>query len=164
MNKVGIPQNNTYSVDEKGRHGYQKKEVRSIVRWKEGLKSSKTPKQVKELIPFETDLALVQNIRFRKTRNHFQKKVQKDVQLNKSSDKTVTFANKTTNLYRLTKAEYNRMINDAITSKYKKASNNIKKQINIDGKQILKNKQVLNRLKINGENITFNSERLWRKF
>ena len=164
MNKVGIPQNNTYSVDEKGRHGYQKKEVRSIVRWKEGLKSSKTPKQVKELIPFETDLALVQNIRFRKTRNHFQKKVQKDVQLNKSSDKTVTFGNKTTKLYRLTKAEYSRMINDAITSKYKKASNNIKKQINIDGKQILKNKEVLNRLKINGENITFNSERLWRKF
>ena len=164
MNKVGIPQNNTYSVDEKGRHGYQKKEVRSIVRWKEGLKSSKTPKQVKELIPFETDLALVQNIRFRKTRNHFQKKVQKDVQLNKSSDKTATFGNKTTKLYRLTKAEYSRMINDAITSKYKKASNNIKKQINIDGKQILKNKEVLNRLKINGENITFNSERLWRKF
>ena len=56
------------------------------------------------------------------------------------------------------------MINDAITSKYKKASNNIKKQINIDGKQILKNKEVLNRLKINGENISFNSERLWRKF
>ena len=141
-----------------------KKETNGIKTEWYGLKSSKTPKQVKELIPFEIDLALVQNIRFRKTRNHFQKKVQKDIQLNKSSDKTVTFANKTTNLCRLTKAEYNRMINDAITSKYKKASNNIKKQINIDGKQILKNKEVLNRLKINGENISFNSERLWRKF
>ena len=41
MKKVGIPQNNTYSVDEKGRHGYQKKEVRSIVRWKEGNKRYK---------------------------------------------------------------------------------------------------------------------------
>ena len=43
-----------------------------------GLKSSKAPKQVKEPIPFENDLiALVQSIRFRKTRNHFQKKIKK---------------------------------------------------------------------------------------
>ena len=70
------------------------------------LKSSKTPKQVKELIPFENDfIALAQNIRFRKTRNHFQKKIKKDIQLIKSSDKTATFADKTANLYRLTKAE-----------------------------------------------------------
>ena len=47
------------------------------------------------------------------------------------------------------------MIKNAITSKYKKASNNIKKQINIYGKQILKNKEVLNRLQINGENNYF---------
>ena len=47
------------------------------------------------------------------------------------------------------------MINNAITSKYKKASNNIKKQINIDGKQILRNREVLNRLETNGENNSF---------
>ena len=47
------------------------------------------------------------------------------------------------------------MINNAITSKYKKASKNIKKQINIDGKQILKNREVLNRLEINDENNNF---------
>ena len=47
------------------------------------------------------------------------------------------------------------MINNVINSKYNKASNNIKKQINTDGKQILKNKEVLNRLEINGENNSF---------
>ena len=47
------------------------------------------------------------------------------------------------------------MINNAITSKYKKARNDIKKQINIDGKQILKNETILNRLEINGENNSF---------
>ena len=47
------------------------------------------------------------------------------------------------------------MINNAITSKYKKTSNNIKKQINIDGKKILRNREVLNRLEINGENNSF---------
>ena len=47
------------------------------------------------------------------------------------------------------------MINNAITSKYKTNSNNIKKQINIDGKKILRNREVLNRLEINGKNNTF---------
>ena len=61
--------------------------------------------EVKKLIIFENDLiALVQNIRVRNIRNNFQKKTKKDIQLIKSSDKTVTFADKTTNLYRLTNA------------------------------------------------------------
>ena len=48
------------------------------------------------------------------------------------------------------------MINNAMISKYKKASNNIKKtQINIGGKQILKSREVLNRLEINDENNSF---------
>ena len=45
--------------------------------------------------------------------------------------------------------------NNTITSKYKKANGSIKKQINNDGKRILKNKEVLNRLGINGENNNF---------
>ena len=47
------------------------------------------------------------------------------------------------------------MINNAITSKYKTNSKNIKKQINTDGKKILRNREVLNRLEINGENNSF---------
>ena len=59
-----------------------KKETNVIKTERYGLKSSKTLKQVKDSIPFENDLiALVQNIRFRKTRNHFQKKIPKDIQL-----------------------------------------------------------------------------------
>ena len=49
------------------------------------------------------------------------------------------------------------MIKNTITSKYKKASNYIKKQINIDGKQILKKKngEVLKQLQTNGESNSF---------
>ena len=168
MKNIGIPQNKTYLLQliEKIEMVIKRKRWKVLCNGKKetnviktewyGLKSSKTPKQVKELTPFENDLiGLVQKIRFRKTRNYCQKKIQKDIQLIKSSDKTVTFADKTTNLYRLTKAEYDHMINNPITSKYKKASNNIKKQINIDGKKILKNREVLNRLEINGEKNSF---------
>ena len=106
---------------------HDKRETNGIKTEWNGLKSSKTPKQVKELIPFENDFtALVQCIRFRKTRNHFEEKIQKDIHSIRSSDRTVTFVDKTTNLYRLTKTECDHMINNAITSKYKKASCNIK--------------------------------------
>ena len=47
------------------------------------------------------------------------------------------------------------MINNAITSKYKKTRMNIKKQINIDGKRILKSKELLNQMEKNGENNSF---------
>ena len=48
------------------------------------------------------------------------------------------------------------MINNAMISKSKKASNNIKKnQINIDEKQILNSREVLNRLERNDENSSF---------
>ena len=51
------------------------------------------------------------------------------------------------------------MINNAITSKYKKTRMNIKKQINIDGKRILKSKELLNQKEKNGENKFYSSER-----
>ena len=88
-------------------------------------------------------------------KSFLEKDKKKDIQLIKSSDKNVTFADETTNLYQLTKVECDHMINNAITSKYKKTSNNIKKQINIDGKKILRNREVVNRLEINGENNSF---------
>ena len=51
-------------------------------------------------------------------RNHFQKKIKK---------KTVTFADKTTKLSRLIKTKCDHMINNAITSKYKKNQQQHKK-------------------------------------
>lgn len=47
------------------------------------------------------------------------------------------------------------MINTIITLKYIEASNNIKKQIKIDEKGILKSKEALHQLERNGENNSF---------
>ena len=52
------------------------------------LWTQKTLKQVKDLIPFENDLAEHQ---IQKNENYFQKKIQKDIQLIKSPDEIVTF-------------------------------------------------------------------------
>ena len=93
-----------------------------------GLKSPYSPRQVKELIPLENDLVeLIRNIKFRKIRNTFQEKIKEDIKFIKDSHKTVTFVDKTSNTYRLTKEQHDKLIMNSITSTYKKANSNIKK-------------------------------------
>ena len=48
-------------------------------------------------------------------------------------NKTMALSDKATKIYRLTRKEYDKMLNDSITARYKKASNNIKKKINATG-------------------------------
>ena len=131
------------------------KERRNQTEWY-GLKSKIRSGKVNELVPFEKDLiALVKNVKFRKVKNHFQKKLQHDIKMIRTSGKTLTFADKTNNMYRLSKDQYNMLLNNSITSTYKKSNNNIKKKINISGRNILKDKEVLRRMDIKGESNCF---------
>ena len=115
-----------------------------------------SPKQVKELSVFEEDLiAVVKSIKFRNTRSDFQTTLQEDIRLIHSSKKPMTFADKTSNMYQLTKEEHNKLLRNAITSKYKKTNTKIKDKINKEGKEILKNKEALHRLDSNEENNCF---------
>ena len=67
-----------------------------------------------ELVPFEKDLIfLVRNVKFWKVKNQFQKKIQKDIKTISSSDKTMTFADKTNNMSRLSKDQYNTLLNNS---------------------------------------------------
>ena len=94
-----------------------------------GLKFLSSPRPVKEVCPFESRLiSLVKNIKFRKVRNNFEDRLQQDLRRMKASNKTMTFVDKTTNIYCLTKKEYDKMLNDSITATHKKANNNIKKK------------------------------------
>ena len=73
------------------------------------------------------------------------------------SNKTLTPADKTSNMYRLTKEEYNKMRRNAITSIYKKANGNIVKRINEKGKEIVKNSfdNIIDRMDVNAESNCF---------
>ena len=120
------------------------------------LKTLKCLKQVKELVPFENDLIdMLKVIKFRKVKNQFLTKLKSDIKTIKQSKKTLTFADKTSNMYRLSKEEHEQLLTNAVTSTYKNANNSIKKKINMAGKQILKNNEILNRVEINGENNCF---------
>ena len=98
--------------------------------------------KVNEFVPFEKDLiALVKNVKFRKVKNYFQKKLQHDIKMIRTSDKSLTFVFKTNNMYILSKDQ----CNNSITSTHKESNNNIKKKINISRRNILKDKEVLNK-------------------
>ena len=59
----------------------------------------------------------------------------------------MTPADKTSNIYRLTREQYEQLIMKSLTSTYKKANNNIKKKINMFGKNLMKDKLVINEWK-----------------
>ena len=86
-----------------------------------GLKSQKTPSLINELAAFENDLTeLVENIKFRTVHNQLQRTLKSDVKLIQQSSKTLTPADRTPGMYRLTKEEYIKIRWDAIT--YKKTT------------------------------------------
>ena len=69
-------------------------------------------------------LNLVKNIKFRKIQSNFQTKLNEDVKTIHKSKKTLTQADKTSNMYKLSKDKYNNLPTSAITlpSKNKRPS------------------------------------------
>ena len=90
-------------------------------------------------------------------KNQLQNQLKEDIKKINQSDKTLTFADKSSNMYRLTKEEYLKMWTNVITSTYIKTNSNIKKRIDIKGKQIMENvdKEILDRMDINSKNTCF---------
>ena len=124
-----------------------------------GLKTSKCPPQVKELIPFENDLIdLVKKITFDnriKNSSSFQKTLQNDIRSIKSSSRTLTPADKTSNMYRLTREQHEKLVHDSVTSTYKKTDNKIQDVINKQGKCIAEKTGVVDKMNINGKSNCF---------
>ena len=123
-----------------------------------GLKSQKAPPPINELAAFENYLIeLVKNIKFQIVHNYIQRTLKSDINLIQESNKTLTPANKMSNMYRITKEEHNKMRRNAIISAYKKANENIKKRINEKGKQIVKKSfdNITDTMDINAESNCF---------
>ena len=107
-----------------------------------GLNSTKCPPQVKELVAFEEDLIkLVKNLRFGKVGKKFQRTLAKDLKGIPSSNKTLTAADKTSNMYRLSKEEYSNLLQNAISSKYKRTDKRTTANINNTGSSFITSKK-----------------------
>ena len=105
-----------------------------------GFKSNKTPPQNDGLNSFENDLyELVRGLEYESSRTKFQKKLMKDVKEINSSNDLLVSADKTTNVYKMSKDTYRKMLTENITKTYKKADNEIIKDINKEAKKIAVN-------------------------
>ena len=121
-----------------------------------GLTSDKTPPSMKLLELFEKDLfKMVEKIKFRKINCEFQDKLNSDIKGIKSSRKTLTPADNTSNFYKITKDKYEPLLHNSITKTYKKANSNITKTNNEQGKKIANKKNILDRIQVNGKEECF---------
>ena len=129
------------------------------------LNSTKCPPQVKELVPFKEYLTkLVKNLWFRKVDNKFQRTLAKDLKGIRSSNKTLTAADKTWNMYRHSKEEYSNLLQNTVTSKYKKTDKCAAININKEVIKHTREANIIGKIEISGRGISFISLKDHKKY
>ena len=105
---------------------------------------------------FENNLTnLLKNNKFRVTKSSFKQQLAEDIRTIKNIKATLTFVNKASNVYKALKEQYEKLVYNAIMTSYKKFSKKSQDQINKQGKNILKNKEVIKRMFVNGKRNCF---------
>ena len=100
-----------------------------------GFKSVKIPPKNENFNQFESDLYdMVQNIEFEKVKSNFQIQLSNNVKNIKKNPNLLVPADKTNNVYELTIEEYNKLLIENISKKYKKIAVSAINSINTDEK------------------------------
>ena len=85
------------------------------------VQSKKCPSVVPELKNFERDLFdLINKIEYKNVKNELQLKMKNDIRNIKDSNRVILAADKSPNLYKVTKDDYSKYITENITKEYKK--------------------------------------------
>ena len=86
-----------------------------------GFPSEKSPPQNKDLIAFENDMYnLIKNIEYKTYKSEFQQKLTNDINEMRNSKEMYVPADKTTNIYKISKDKYKQLLNNNITTNYRK--------------------------------------------
>ena len=102
-----------------------------------GFKSEYAPPKNERITPFEDDLyALINDIQFRKVTDDFQNMINRDAGDIKKLDKLLVPADKSSNLYSLSREQYDKLLRENVTKTYKKADGGTMKRINKEAKEI----------------------------
>ena len=114
-----------------------------------GFRTSNTPPQHPELNDFENDIyRLIGNVNFKDVKNSFQSQINRDIRDLKKSGKVIVCADKTTNLYHVSKDDHTKLISDNITRDYKKAAADTKTNIDQETKRIGAELELNNRMEV----------------
>ena len=86
-----------------------------------GFNSTRPPPHIPELKNFEEGLAsMITNIKFRRTKNHFQYKLRDDIKKSNNDNHLFIPADKTSNFYKLSRDQNEGLINKSVHKEYKK--------------------------------------------
>ena len=112
-----------------------------------GFTSEKSPPIVKDTLPFEADMyELIKNIQYKQHySSNLQQKINSDIRSMRKSNNLFVSADKTTNLYKLSPQQYNKLLNDNITATYAKQSGNEKAAIDAEAKAIAEKLKIVDR-------------------
>ena len=114
-------------------HFYLKKVASNIAYTNYGFKTRNCASQCKELQNFEKDLLdIIKLIKFQIVKDNFQRKLKEYISNIKSSPDVYTFADKTTNIYKLPPQDYKKLLHEIITKSYKKSPTLLEKSINLE--------------------------------
>ena len=112
-----------------------------------GFKTPHNAPQSRELVNFEADVThLIANLEFRDTKCSFQKQLKKDVNYIKKSDKVFVKADKTSNVYEVSKNKYHDYVRDNVTAHYKKTEPEIEVSINKEARMITQQLDISDRV------------------
>ena len=81
---------------------------------------------------------MIQSISFKPLKSDFQKKLADDINNIKSSENLLIFADKTTNIYKMTPEQYKAILTKNVTKTYQKAERSTQLNINEEAKTISK--------------------------
>ena len=118
-----------------------------------GFKSRKCPPTIKELAKFESDMMyMIKNVEFRKIDSEFLNKIKNDIEEKKSDKRLFVSADKSRNIYKIAKEDYNKLIKENITKTYKKSHQNKLNNINKDTKKLVTKLEIADRIEKMQEN------------
>jgi len=121
-----------------------------------GFKSELSPPRCKDLIAFENDLYdMVRKIEFRKINNTFLRDLSKDVKTIRESNEIYVAADKTTNMYKLSAKNYDKLLQENITAKYKKTNSQVMNEITSEAKKISEDLKLDDRIEKTAEKHAF---------
>ena len=108
------------------------------------------------LKPFEDDLIkLVRNVEFKRIESPFLKKLNEDAKFITENENIFVFADKTTNIYSVSKENYEKVLKENVTKHYKKSNPDTCKQINNEAASIALKLELADRMECFSENEAF---------
>ena len=102
------------------------------------FRSRTTAEPLDDLKSFEEEFyQLIGSIEFRKSNNNLSKKMKNDIEQIRNCNRVIMFADKSSNLYKIEKEKYEKMLLENITKEYRLAPENLIEEINNEAQEII---------------------------